>query len=268
MLTLIGIGLGDASDITLKGLEVVQEADLVYLEAYTSYLINSNVQELSSKYGKEVAVADREFVESGEVLREASKKKVVLLVVGDVFGATTHSDLIVRCKELNIEAKVVHNASILNAIGCCGLQLYRFGQTISLCFWTDTWQPDSWYERLKTNRAAGLHTLILLDIKVKEVSDENLARGRKIFEPPRYMTINEGLRQILSVEEKQRKGVVDPEGTTMVVGTARIGSCTQQIVFGTMKELLSVDFGAPLHSIVIPGEIHECEKDHVSLFRA
>lgn len=267
MLTLIGLGLGDASDITLKGLETVQDADIVYLEAYTSYLINSNATELSLKYRKEVIVADREFVESGEVLREASEKKVVLLVVGDVFGATTHSDLIVRCNKLNIETKVIHNASILNAIGCCGLQLYRFGQAISLCFWTDGWQPDSWYERLKSNRDAGLHTLVLLDIKVKEVSDENLARGRTIYEPPRYMTINEGIKQILSVEERKKKEAVDVSGTTMAIGAARIGSHTQKIVFGTMKVLLSVDFGAPLHSLVIPGEIHECEKDHASLYK-
>lgn len=268
MFTLIGLGLGDESDITLKGLESVQQADIVYLEAYTSYLINSNADLLSSRYGKKVIVADRELVESGEVLNQALEKKVVLLIVGDVFGATTHSDLIVRCHELNIETRVIHNASILNAIGCCGLQLYRFGQTISLCFWSDVWHPDSWYERLKSNRDAGLHTLVLLDIKVKEISDENLARGRKIYESPRYMTIHEGLEQILCVENRKGEGAVAGDGTTMAVGVARIGSSTQKIVFGTMKELLSFDFGEPLHSIVVPGDIHECEKEHINLFKS
>ena len=33
----------------------------------------------------------------------------------------------------------------------------------------------------------GLHTLCLLDIKVKEQTVENLMKGNKIFEPPRYM---------------------------------------------------------------------------------
>lgn len=267
MFTLIGIGLGDESDITLKGLEAVKNADLVYLEAYTSYLINSNAEQLSSKYGKEVIIADREAVESGEVLSEADKKNVVLLVVGDVFGATTHSDLIVRCHERMIESRVIHNASIMNAVGCCGLQLYRFGQTISLCFWTETWRPDSWYERILSNRKAGLHTLVLLDIKVKEISDENLARGRKIYEPPRYMTINQGVEQILAVENEKKSGAVEADGSTMAVGVARVGSRNQKIVFGSMKELLSEDFGEPLHSLVIAGDIHECEKDHVSLFK-
>ena len=35
MLYLVGLGLGDAKDITVKGLEIVKNADLVFLEAYT-----------------------------------------------------------------------------------------------------------------------------------------------------------------------------------------------------------------------------------------
>lgn len=58
-----------------------------------------------------------------EILDDAQEKDVVLLVVGDPFGATTHSDILLRARDLNIETKVVHNASILNAIGCCGLQV-------------------------------------------------------------------------------------------------------------------------------------------------
>lgn len=38
MLYLIGLGLGDAKDITVKGLEVVRRCNRVYLEAYTSVL--------------------------------------------------------------------------------------------------------------------------------------------------------------------------------------------------------------------------------------
>lgn len=38
MLYLIGLGLGDAKDITVKGLEVVRRCSRVYLEAYTSIL--------------------------------------------------------------------------------------------------------------------------------------------------------------------------------------------------------------------------------------
>ena len=38
MLYLVGLGLCDATDITVKGLEVVRRASRVYLETYTSIL--------------------------------------------------------------------------------------------------------------------------------------------------------------------------------------------------------------------------------------
>lgn len=37
--------------------------------------------------------------------------------------ATTHSDLVLRAVNAGIPYKVVHNASIMNAVGCCGLQV-------------------------------------------------------------------------------------------------------------------------------------------------
>ena len=39
MLYLIGLGLADETDITVKGLDVVRKAQRVYLEAYTSILL-------------------------------------------------------------------------------------------------------------------------------------------------------------------------------------------------------------------------------------
>jgi hypothetical protein len=39
MLYLVGLGLSDETDITVKGLEIVRKASRVYLEAYTSILL-------------------------------------------------------------------------------------------------------------------------------------------------------------------------------------------------------------------------------------
>lgn len=95
-----------------------------------------------------------------------------MLVVGDPFGATTHTDFALRAKEKGIECQIVHNASIMNAIGCTGLQLYSFGETISIPFWTDTWHPDSFYEKIIENYKRNLHTLCLLGnfLKIVEVT--------------------------------------------------------------------------------------------------
>lgn len=76
--------------------------------------------------------------------------------------ATTHTDLVVRAKQMGVDVMVVHNASVMNAVGLCGLQLYRYGETVSIPFFTETWRPDSFYEKIKRNRDLGLHTLCLL----------------------------------------------------------------------------------------------------------
>ena len=39
MLYMIGLGLADETDITVKGLELIKKAERVYLEAYTSILL-------------------------------------------------------------------------------------------------------------------------------------------------------------------------------------------------------------------------------------
>ena len=39
MLYLVGLGLADEKDVTVKGLELIKKAERVYLEAYTSVLL-------------------------------------------------------------------------------------------------------------------------------------------------------------------------------------------------------------------------------------
>ncbi|CAI7925469.1 unnamed protein product [Closterium sp. NIES-53] len=48
---------------------------------------------------------------------------------------------------------------------------------------------------------------------------------------------------------------------SLCVGVARLGADSQCIVFGSMQQLSDVDFGPPLHSLVLCGALHELEKD-------
>lgn len=269
MLYLVGLGLGDAKDITVKGLEIVKRADYVFLEAYTSILCVGQ-EVLEEFYGRKIQLADRETVEQNSdlILEHANDKDVAFLVVGDPFGATTHTDLVLRAHQLNIPYQVIHNASIMNAVGCCGLQLYNFGETVSIVLWTDTWKPDSFYDKIAANKKQGLHTLCLLDIKVKEQSLENLMRGKKVYEPPRYMSVNEAVKQLLEIPKTRDLKGEEPvyTGSSVAVGLARVGSTNQRIVCGTMEELLSHDLGPPLQSLVIPGHLHFLEKDMLRMF--
>ena len=268
MLFLIGLGLGDEKDITCKGLEIVKSCSEVWLESYTAILPGVNAEKLSRFYGKEVKVADREKVESGigSLIEKARSSNIALLVVGDPFGATTHTDLWLRAKKLEVPVKVVHNASIMNAIGACGLSLYAFGQTVSIPLFQGNWRPDSFYERIQSNKAAGLHTLCLLDIKVKEPNLQILeTRGKIVYDPPYFMSVKEACLQLLEVESKKIQGVVPPN--TPCIGVARVGRDDQKIVYGTLEELSHVDFGEPLHSLVIVGEVHPLETEILDYFK-
>lgn len=40
--------------------------------------------------------------------------------------------------------------------------MYSFGETVSIVFWTDSWKPESFYDKIKRNRDMGMHTLCLL----------------------------------------------------------------------------------------------------------
>ena len=135
-----------------------------------------------------------------------------------------------------------------------------------MVFFLDNWKPASFYDRVKENVSIGLHTLVLLDIKVKEQSLENMARGRKIYEPPRYMSVAQCAQQMLEIEEDvKREGVYNRD--SLAVGVARVGADDEKIVAGTLAELCDADLGKPLHSLVLLGKrTHDLEKDFLEEF--
>lgn len=198
-------------------------------------------------------------------MQDAQTKDVAFLVVGDPFGATTHTDLVLRARESSIPVETIPNASILSAIGATGLQLYNFGQTVSMVFFTETWRPASFYDRIKENKSIGLHTLVLVDIKVKEQSYEDMARGRKIYQPPRYMTVAQCASQMLEIEQDRQEHVYAED--SLAIGAARVGSKEQRLACGTLKELSEADLGPPLHSLVLLGKrAHDLERDFIREF--
>jgi diphthine synthase len=244
MLYLIGLGLADEKDITLKGLEVVKKCDKLYLESYTSKLACS-VSDLEKLYGKKVALADREFVESGvQLLKEAKSGNVALLIIGDPLCATTHWDILQRAKEQKIATEVVHNASIINAIGATGLQVYKFGKTTSIPFPKENFEPESFYNVIKENKSIGAHTLVLLDLDPKN---------------NKFMSVNEAIEILRKIERKRNEKVFLPKD--QCIGAARIGAKDQKIIAGTVTEVSDADFGAAPHALIIPGGLHFMEEE-------
>jgi diphthine methyl ester synthase len=265
-LYMIGLGLGDVKDITLKGLDAIRESNYVFLESYTS-IYGSSKEDMEKFFEKEIIIADRNMVESNadKILENAKVQYVAFLVVGDVFGATTHSDLFLRAREQKIDVKVINNASVLNAVGVAGLELYRFGRTASIVFDDDGWLPETPYDIIAENQKLGLHTLCLLDIKTAEPSRENLRAGIDKPEPPRYLNINHALEILRKLEEKRGEKIIKDE--MVVVGVARLGSNDAKIKAGILGDIIKEDFGAPLHSLIIPGKLHDIEKEMLALWK-
>ncbi|CAK5081858.1 unnamed protein product [Meloidogyne enterolobii] len=251
---LVGLGLGDVTDITVKGLNIVRRCKKVYFENYTSLLsFGFDQTQLEKFYERPIIEADREFVEQKieKVLEESLNEDIALLIVGDPFGATTHSDLLIRAKQMGGSVKV----------------LYNFGSTVSIPFWTDNWEPDSFFEKIIINLNNGMHTLCLLDIKIKEQSLENILRKRNEYEKPCFLTCSQAAKQIIKLIERN-KGNLVVNADIFVVGIARIGWDDQKIVYATLQQLaFEVDMGLPLHSLIIPSfELHPLEKEMLNSF--
>jgi diphthine synthase len=149
-----------------------------------------------------------------------------------------------RAKEKGIAVDVIFNASIMTAVGLTGLELYKFGKTTSIPFPTQSFNPETAYEVIKMNKANGLHTLILLDLRPEQ---------------DKYMTVNQAISILLGIEDKRKEKVFNED--TLIVGCARLGNNDYRIKSGTVQELMNKDFGKPLHCLVVVGNLHFMEEE-------
>ncbi len=252
-LYLIGLGLFDAKDISIRGLEIVRSCDLIYLEGYTS-LLSCSLSELKEFYGddKEIILADRAQSEQNmdEIISSAREKDVAFLVIGDPVSATTHMEIYRAAKEQGISVSVIHNASVFSAIGITGLQPYKFGKTTSIPFLDDFPQLETPYRVIQQNKTIGAHTLCLLDIKADQ---------------DRFMTVNQGIDVLLDIESRLRESVITNE--TIVIGCARLGHDDFVVKYGPLKDVKKHDFGGPLHSLIVPGNLHFIEEEILEMWK-
>lgn len=246
VLTFVGLGLFDKTDISAKGLACIRQADHVFLESYTSSLMGSDVGELAAYYQKPVQCLYREDVEQhpGHLLDLARDQEVVFLCAGDPMVSTTHADLRIRAAERGIRTAIIHAASIASAVcGLSGLQNYRFGKSCSLPFPEKNWFPTTPIEVVAANLASRLHTIVYLDIR-----------------KDRFMTIPEAVGLLEQMAEARQVTI------PLYVGIARAGSADVVVRAGPAETIRSAEFGPPLHILVIPAELHEMERRYLELF--
>lgn len=240
----IGLGLGNEKDITVKGLEIIRNANKVYLEEYTSKLVSCSKEDLEKFYGKKIISTDRDFVENKAeetILKDAKNKDVAFLVIGDPFSATTHVDLKLRADQLKIKTVIVSNTSVINAVGIVGLDLYKYGRTTTIPF--ENKNVKSPYEVVKNNLKNRLHTLVLLDLDPAQ---------------NKYMTINEAIEYLL------KQGMSKNQ---LCVGCCQIGSEEPIIKVGKAKELLKKKFDRFPQCLIVTAKLHFMEKEALKKFK-
>ena len=250
-LVFVGLGLNDEKGISLQGLEETKTADSVFMELYTSLMPDFSFERFETLSGKKVNRVSRRNLEeeNGEaILNAALKGKAVLLVPGDPFVATTHITLRLEAEKRGVKTRVVHGASIISAIiGFSGLHNYKFGKTVTIPFSENA--SETPYNVIAQNKKLGLHTLCLLDLKADE---------------GRFLSVKEGLKQLLETERKRKEKIVEP--STVAVGAARVGSANPTLKADEAEKLLRFDFGGPPQSLILPGELHFMEAEALIVF--
>ncbi|MBU5558049.1 MAG: diphthine synthase [Candidatus Aenigmatarchaeota archaeon] len=237
MLYLLGLGLWDETDVSVRALDIAKKC-AVYAELYTSQW-HGSLEKLQKMIGKPIKLLSRSDLEENlqALLNTAKQTDVAIFFSGDPLAATTHVDLLIEAKKQKIPVYVVHNASIFSAIAETGLQLYKFGRAATIPY---TKQLAAVRDAIETNKAAGLHTLLLLDID--PVAGPMFA-GAAI----------KLLLEAKIIKEREK-----------IVVAAALGSEKSQIVYDTAAALSTKQFLTPA-VVIIPGKLHFREKDALEL---
>jgi len=227
---LIGLGL-NLESISLEALEILKNCGKIYLEAYTVDF-PYETEKLGGIIGARIIPLTRTMVEMEIFVSEAKNKDIALLVYGSPLAATTHISLVLKCKKEGIKCRIMHNASILEAVGETGLQIYKFGKIASMPAWKEKYKPSSFIDVIKDNLKIKAHTLILVDIG---------------------LNYGEALKQL--EESASNKIKLDK-----IVVCSRLGTNEGKIYYETLDELAGREVYAPF-CFIIPSKLHFLEEE-------
>ena len=237
MLYLIGLGLNEKS-LSKEALEIIPRCKRVYLENYTVDFPYTE-QQLVDEIGKKVVPADRTKVESMEMVDEAKKMDIALLIYGSPLTATTHITLIHEAIASGVKYRVIQNASIFDAIAETGLQLYKFGKTTSMPKWKKSYEPDSFMEIVKENQSIKAHSLILIDI---------------------------GLDIKRAIEQLEKSAKKHEIKLSKLIVCQCLGTKRKKILYRNIDEIREFSGVQKPYCLIIPGQLHFVEKEFLKNF--
>ena len=248
MLWFVGLGISGFKSIPNEALDILSNADMVYLEQFTSPIGESDLTKIKNAVNGEFKEGKRWLVEDGnEILKNAKKKKVVLLSYGDPYIATTHIELRTRAIEEKIKTHSIHaSSSLTSMIGECGLHFYKIGRIATIM--SEMKSLTTPYYVIYKNIIEGNHTILLLEYN----------QDKGFFLDPK-----DALNGLLETEKGQLRKVISP--STFVIVASRIGFKDQRVISGKISRLKEKDFGRPPHTVIIPGRLHFTESDALKI---
>ena len=248
MLWFVGLGTSPPSSIPIAVVRLAPNADILYLEQFTSPFGDMNIQDIESLGYKCVKIAKRWQVEDGtEILKNAKDQTVVLATYGDPYIATTHIELRSRAIKDGIMTMTIHGASALTSlIGECGLHYYKVGRTATIM--SEKNATTTPYYTTQKNMLESNHTILLLEYN----------QDQDFFLDPK-----QALEMLLEEEREQVRNVFNSD--TCIIVASRVGQMEQKITVGNLSHMLDVDFGKPPHTVIIPGSMHFTESDALKL---
>lgn len=241
MLWFVGCGISGTDSVSARGLRLIQTADIIYIDTFTSPGMDTFDIETSGMVHK----APRWLVEDGrQILADAAAHdNVILLSYGDPMIATTHTELRVRALSENIKVSVLYASSATSAvISECGLHHYKTGRMATIM--NDIKSLRTPYNITYQNAIRRSHTLLLLEYD---------------SESGFFLDPAAALRMMGRYESERRRGVFAE--STYVIVASRVGQGDQLIKAGYLQNIMHADFGKPPHSIVIPARLHFTERD-------
>lgn len=240
MLYLIGLGIGDQNDISLRGLEIAKKADKIFIELYTSAWFG-DLLILKRMIGKEIKELKRSDLEENiqNIIDLAKNNDIVIFVPGDGLLATTHINLILEAKKRDIKYKILHNSSIFSFLGETGLHIYKFGKSATIPFSDNL---ENVKNVINQNKSINAHTLLLLDIDYEKKSFLSVGTAiKKLLD-----------NKIIKADEK-------------IIVCSRAGTEKQKMLFGMINSISGyfTDEDVPA-IIIIPSELHFTEKEYLN----
>ncbi len=226
---LVGAGPGDAGLLTLRGLQAVQQADVVFYD----HLVTPEIRELVRRDAEMICVGKRAGEhsvpqhETNQMLVDAARegKTVVRLKGGDPFIFGRGGEELQAAAAAGIPFQVVPGVTAAaGATAYAGIPLTHRDYAQSVTFVTGHYKADSaahdWSLLAQSRQTLAIY---MGTMKAAEISAQLIAHGR--------------------------------DSNTPVAVISRGSRADQQTITGTLQQLEALAKGAPMPTLLVVGEV-------------